>query len=462
MPTNHSAQGWIGCAFQKALPVLLATGVLAACSKSESARSATDSAATSAAAPKPCPGNNDGLTLPAGFCATVFADSLGHARHLAVAPNGDVYVNTWSSGYYPANTTPNAPLLVALRDTNRDGHADVVVRFGPVLSKTATGGTGIAIHNGGLFAEAGTAIVRYGLSADSVTPAGNAETIVTGLPVTGSHPMHPFAIDSAGAMYINSGSSTNSCQVKDRTLESPGVKPCRELVTRGGIWMYDANKTGQTFSPAERYATGIRNSVGIAIGQDGALWNTQHGRDQLAENWPKLYTPEQGQELPAEELLRPQKGDDFGWPYCYFDGRQQKLALAPEYEGDGGKAVGDCASKKSPVAFFPAHWAPDGLLFYNGNAFPAKYRDGVFIAFHGSWNRAPGPQGGYNIVFQPLANGAPSGAFETFADGFAGGIMQPDRAAHRPVGLAQDGAGAIYVTDDLHGRVWRITYAGGF
>jgi glucose/arabinose dehydrogenase len=284
--------------------------------------------------------------------------------------------------------------------------------------------------------------------------------IVSDLPITGDHPMHPFAIDSAGAMYMNSGSASNSCQEKNRTLKSPGHRPCTELETRAGIWRYDANRTGQRFSPAARYATGIRNAVGITIGPDRTPYSTQHGRDQLAENWPALYTPQQGQELPAEELLHIVQGGDYGWPYCYFDGTQKKLVLAPEYGGDGGKAVGECASKREPVAFFPAHWAPDGLLFYTGSQFPERYRGGAFIAFHGSWNRAPGPQGGYNVVFIPFASGKATGPYEVFADGFAGANKDPAAAAHRPAGLAQGTDGALYITDDAKGRVWRVTYRG--
>jgi plastocyanin len=407
-----------------------------------------------------CAPDNGGLELPEGFCATVFADSLGHARHAVVAPNGDVYVNTWSGSYYPGAAPPPGGFLVALRDADGDGRADSTARFGDTPATGGTGGTGIGLHGGALYAEVGTGIVRFAMADGALAPTGRPDTILSRLPVTGDHPMHPFAIDSAGGLYVNLGSASNSCQVKSRTLQSPGRRPCTELETRGGIWKYDANRTGQRFSPAERYATGIRNAVGIAIAPDGGVYSTQHGRDQLAENWPKLYTVEQSAELPAEELLRLREGADYGWPACYFDGDQQKLVLAPEYGGDGGKAIGECASKEGPVTTFPAHWAPNALFFYTGKLLPEHYRGGAFITFHGSWNRAPAPQAGYQVVFVPAQNGRPGNTWETFADGFAGGRLDPAAAAHRPAGLAQAPDGAVYVTDDKVGRIWRIVYRG--
>jgi glucose/arabinose dehydrogenase len=461
MKLSHQFRGTIALATLAGI-----VSAFAACSKGgDTAKSPADTvaSATHAAAPAACAGDNGGLTLPAGFCATVFADSVGHARHLVVAPNGDVYVNTWSGPYYDDTVPPGRGFLVALRDTNHDGRADVVARFGATADKGGHGGTGIGLHANALYAEEYESIVRYALPAGGGAPTSSAETILSGMPVTGDHPMHPFAIDSAGDLYVDVGSATNSCQVKNRTLQSPGHKPCTELETRAGIWRYDANKSGQTFSAKERYATGIRNAVGIALAADGQLYSTQHGRDQLFDNWPKLYNADQGQNLPAEELLKIDKGGDYGWPTCYFDNTQQKLVLAPEYGGDGGKAVGECAQKLAPAAFLPAHWAPDGLLFYSGTMFPEHYSGGAFIAFHGSWNRAPGPQGGYNVSFVPFAGGKPSsapGTSEVFADNFAGGKMQPDRAAHRPVGLAQGPDGALYIADDKGGRVWRVTYGG--
>lgn len=449
---------------------LAAALVFAACAKTEGTSTSTGSFAaassTTIASTASCPGDNGGITLPAGFCATVFADTIGHARHVVVNSNGDVYVNTWSGKYYntPAHT---GGFLVALRDTNNDGVADIVKRFGPDSLHGSRGGTGIGMYKGSLYAEQFGAnaakIVRYAISTDSMTPtAPSSQTVVSGLPISGDHPMHPFAIGQAGDMYVDLGSPSNSCQLKNRTLESPGRKPCPELSTRAGIWRYDANKSNQAFSAAQRYATGIRNAVGIAFDPAGQLYSTQHGRDQLYDNWTKLYTADQGQNLPAEELLKIEQGGDYGWPMCYYDGQGQKLVLAPEYGGDGGKAVGDCAARKGPEAYFPAHWAPDGLMFYTGSSFPAHYSGGAFIAFHGSWNRAPGPQGGYNVTFVPFAGGKPvdPSKYEVFADGFAGPHKQPDAAAHRPVGVAQGPDGALYITDDKAGRVWKIVYKG--
>jgi glucose/arabinose dehydrogenase/cytochrome c5 len=406
-----------------------------------------------------CADGNGGITLPPGFCASVFADDIGHARHLVVAPNGVVYVNTWSGRYY-GNAAPHAGgFLVALKDTDGDGRADVNVRFGPDAASGNAGGTGIAFYDGALFAETNDRIVRYALPAGTVAPTAPPEVVLSGLPLTGDHPMHPFEIDAQGALYVDLGSATNACQVENRMLNSAGIQPCTELETRAGIWRYDANRTGQRFSPAERFATGLRNGEGIAIDAAGRILATQHGRDQLEQNWPKLYTPQQGADEPAEELVHLERGADYGWPYCYYSLAQQKLVVAPEYGGDG-KAVGPCAEKRAPIAAFPGHWAPNDLALYYGQQFPTAYRGGAFIAFHGSWNRAPLPQGGYNVVFQPLADGKAAGPFVVFADGFAGAVKDPGQAAHRPSGLAVGPDGALYISDDQRGRIWRVTYRG--
>jgi glucose/arabinose dehydrogenase len=433
-------------------------GSVAACNRNAETNAPQNASATMA---KPCPGEA-GITVPAGFCATIFADNLGHARHVAVAPNGDVYVNTWSSMY---NKMTNAPggFVVALRDADRDGRAEIVQRFGTVFQEGKPGGgTGIAVTSDSVFVEVDDRIVRYALGSDGPAPKGQSIDVVTGLPMEGDHPMHPFTIAADGTLYMTSGSTSNSCQQKNRTLQSPGVRPCPELDTHAGVWRYDSNKTGQTFSPRERYATGMRNPEALAIHpRDQALYAAVHGRDQLSDNWPKVFTLEQQNELPAEILARVREGVDFGWPYCYFDAMQGKQVLAPEYGGDG-KEVGECAMKGRPDVAFPAHWAPDALTFYSGTALPAKYvAGGAFLTFHGSWNRKPA-QGGYLVAFVPFADGKPTGGYEEFATGFAGpqAPADPAQAAYRPMGVAVGADGALYVSDDVKGRVWRIAYQG--
>jgi glucose/arabinose dehydrogenase/mono/diheme cytochrome c family protein len=428
----------------------------------------TSFVATAQAQPSPgkktkigsCSHDDSGLTLPPGFCATVFADGIGHARHLVVGANGVVYVNTWSGDYYDFDKTHEGGFLVALQDKTGAGKADVIERFGETVQSGGAGGVGIGIYKGSIYAELNDRIVRYSVPADSIVPKGAPETIVSKMPLGGDHPMHPFIIGADGSMYVDMATATNSCQPKNRQPKIPGDNPCTELETRGGVWRYDANKTNQVFSPAERYATGIRNAEGFAFDSAGHLFVTQHGRDQLHSNWPDLYRPEQEATLPAEEVVLLKSGGDYGWPECYYDGFQKKLVLAPEYGGDGGKTVGVCANKIPPAAAFPAHWAPNAMVHYDGKNFPGRYRDGVFIAFHGSWNRAPYPQSGYNVVFQPLAGERSSGNCEIFADGFAGAKKTPADATYRPTGLAVGPDGALYISDDIRGRIYRVVYTG--
>jgi glucose/arabinose dehydrogenase/mono/diheme cytochrome c family protein len=439
------------------LPAVASLGALWVCSSLVSDQPQAGAQTKSQA----CASDDSGLKLPAGFCATIFADGIGHARQLVVSPSGVVYVNTYV-GDPPDEKLPAGGFLVALEDKAGAGKASVPERFGETVATGGAGGTGIALYKGSIYAEINDRIVRYGLPAGSVVPEGPATTVVSGLPLGGDHPMHPFAITADGTMYVDVGTETNSCQLKNRTLKSPGADPCTELETRGGTWRYDANKTNQPFTPADRFTTGIRNGEGFAVDADGKrLYVTQHGRDQLHSNWPDLYKPEQEATLPAEELLLLKEGGDYGWPQCYYDGAQRKLVLAPEYGGDGGSKVGVCANKIAPVAAFPAHWAPNAAVFYDQRQFPAHYRKGVFIAFHGSWNRAPFAQGGYNVVFQPLAGDHAAGPCEVFADGFAGTVETPEKAAHRPSGLAVGPDGSLYISDDVTGRIYKVVYVGG-
>ncbi len=443
-----------------ALVVLATIGVGVSLVRAEKMRAEKQSNAGAGSGSQACPSNDSGLKLPSGFCATVFAEGIGHARHMVVGSNGVLYVNTWSGRYY-GNDTPHAGgFLVALQDKSGTGKAGVIERFGETVQTGGAGGTGIGIYKGSIYAEINDRIARYSLPAGSIVPSDSAETILSGLPLSGDHPMHPFIIDSDGKMYVDVATATNSCQAKNRTPKSPGLKPCTELETRGGIWLYDANKTNQIFSPEERFATGIRNAEGFAIDSSGRIFVTQHGRDQLHANWPEFYKPEQEATLPSETLLLLKAKADYGWPECYDDPFVKKLVLSPEYGGDG-KTVGVCGSKIGAIAEYPAHWAPNAMVRYDQKEFPEHYRGGVFIAFHGSWDRAPYAQGGYNVVFQELDGDHASGQCEIFADGFAGAVKSPAQAEHRPTGLAVGPDGSLYVSDDVRGRIYKIDYRGG-
>jgi glucose/arabinose dehydrogenase len=264
-------------------------------------------------------------------------------------------------------------------------------------------------------------------------------------------------------MFVNVGAPSNACQAKDREAGVPGQDPCPLLERHGGVWKFDENATGQLQDTAPRYATGMRQNFAMAWHPTaGGLYLVQHGRDQLDTLWPAHFTAEQNAELPSEEFLKVDEGSDFGWPYCHHDWQQGKRVLAPEYGGDG-KTVGRCDRYPEPIVAFPGHWAPNALMFYDGEHLPEKYRGGAFVVFHGSWNRAPLPQGGYNVAFVPFAGGMPTtGAYEIFADGFAGQtpLMNRDDAKYRPSGITEGPDGTLYVGDDKTGRIWRVIYRG--
>jgi glucose/arabinose dehydrogenase len=396
-------------------------------------------ALTASEAPK-CDADNGGLTLPAGFCAFAVADNLGTARHLAVAENGDIYV---------AIRGNNPGGIVALHDTNGDGRFEQKEHFGEGST------TGIALRHGYLYVAHPTKIERYKMTAGQLAPSGPVETIVTGLPTERQHEDKGIAFDDKGSLYINVGAPSNACQNPDRKPEIKGQDPCPLLDKHAGIWKFDENKQNQTQEDGTRFATGLRQMPAITW-HDGALYIVMNNRDALDTFWPNLFTAKENAERPAEPMYRAVAGSNFGWPYCFFDYGQQKFLLNPEYGGDG-KATGRCTEFTVPVTSFPAHWAPVDVMFYSGNQFP-HYKGGAFIAFHGSWNRAPMPMDGYNVVFQPFQGGKPSGKYEIFATGFAGRtpLMKPDDAMWRADGVAQGPDGSLYITDSQKGRVWRV------
>ncbi len=393
--------------------------------------------------------NNSELTLPDGFRAVVVAEEIGPARHITVHENGDIYV--------ALSEEQNGGGTAALRDTDGDGTADEIEYFGDFT------GTGIDIRDGYLYRSSDDEVFRYPISEDDLVPETDAELIITGLPEQNSHAAKSFTFDESGNLYVNVGGPSNACQQEARTAGSEGQDPCPQLERQGGIWQFSADETDQDQQEdGNRYATGIRNAVALDWnGEVGKLFVVQHGRDQLSTLWPDYFNDEESAELPAEEFFAVDEGDDFGWPYSYYDHFQESRILSPEYGGDG-ETVGRAGDFEDPIYAFPAHWAPNDLLFYTGDQFPEHYQNGAFIAFHGSWNRAPEEQEGYRVTFVPFDGEEPSGEHETFADGFAGvdEITSPGDAEYRPTGLAVGPDGSLYISDSRKGRIWRVEYTG--
>lgn len=391
-------------------------------------------------------GNIDaGISLPGGFKAVIVADTLGVARHIAVNKNGDVYVKL--------SRLKNGKGIVRLRDKNGDGIADEVMSFGDFP------GSGIALQGNSLFATSDDAIYRFQLNNNEPANTDKPETVVKGLINKRQHASKTITLDKSGNIYVNIGAPSNVCQTQDRQQGSPGRMPCPILDSAGGIWQFKTDQTDQTYAQGVRYATGLRNVVGLDWNNEvNDLYGMQHGRDMLFQWYPEMFDQKDGAESPAEEMFRLKKGADAGWPYCYYDTKMKQKLLNPEYGGDRSKA-GECSSKEQSVYQFPGHLAPNALLFYTGDAFPAKYKNGAFIAFHGSWNRAPEPQEGYYVVFVPFKNGVPSGEWEVFANNFAGEEKAPGKAKYRPTGLAQGPDGSLYISDDQKGRIWKVTYS---
>src|SRR3954468_5648453 len=380
------------------------------------------SAQTPSSARPACDPGNGGLKLPEGFCAFVAADNLGAARHLTVAADGTVYVAIQNRGGDPAG-------VIALRDGDHDGKLEMMERVGDKST------TGLALRNGYLYTATINSVERFKINGTQLRP-GPAEVVVADLPVTIPHQDKGIAFDDKGGLYVSIGAPSNACQPQDRRPKVPGQDPCPLLENSGGIWKFDENKLGQRQTDGVRFATGLRQMPALAW-HDGALYTVMNNRDQIDTLWSEGFTAEDNQTRPAEVMYKVEQGANFGWPFCFYDFVQNKLRLNPEYGGDG-KTVGRCSEFKLPIATFPPHWAPVDLTFYSGTQLPKRYQGGAFVAFHGSWNRSPALQDGYNVTFQPFANGKPAGNFEVFADGFAGAAQPrtPNEATYRADGVA--------------------------
>ena len=384
---------------------------------------------------RPCADDDGGLVLAEGLCAVLVARDAGAVRQLAVGPDGALYAALARGGSG----------VLALRDRDGDGKSEERETFGPGDAND------VELHDGYLYLALSDRILRWKLAPGRLVPSGEPETVVADLPHDGDHKAKSLAFGPGTTMFVSVGSATNSCQRMNRMAGSQGVDPCRELERHAGIWVFDVARQGQRFADGRRFATGLRNTSALTSQSGtGALWAAVQGRDQLGDNWG--FSDQANAENPAEELVRVEDGDDFGWPYCYYSVTYDKKVLAPEYGGDGRK-VGRCAAAKNPVIAFPGHWAPLALAFHSGDGLGAAYGEGLFVAFHGSWNRAPMPQAGYRVVFAPFTDGKPTGKYVTVASG-------PSETALRASGLAVAADGSLFLAADANGKIWRISRKG--
>ncbi|HVY73326.1 MAG TPA: c-type cytochrome [Puia sp.] len=413
--------------------------------------------------PTPDP-DNGGLILPNGFGALIVADSIGRARHLAVNDNGDIYVKLEYNDRLKGKGG-----TVGLRDTNGDGKADSIVYFGD-YTDVGSSAVGVTIHDGYLYTSTVTQVLRTKLTSGDLVPESKTEVMITDtrqLTKPGWHSTKPVAFDNDGHFYIPFGAPTNAGQ--DINLYGPpgipeghGLDPEPGLDEYAGVWQFDADKTNQTQKDGKKYAGGLRSVVGMTWNEnDNHLWLVMNGIDNFHTMFPKKYTAWQAAILPGEPLIRLEQGEDYGWPYAYYDQTLGKNMLEPGYGGDG-KTVGRAAKFNTPLMGFPGHWAPMDLLFYQGDQFPPRYKNGVFIAFHGSTDRSPYPQAGYIVCFVPFVNGKPNGTYELFADGFArvDTVANTSDAKFRPMGLAEGPDGSLYISESNKGRIWRVMYTG--
>jgi glucose/arabinose dehydrogenase/cytochrome c553 len=425
----------------KILTSLLAIGVIVA--------------AQQTSLPKPDP-DDGAISLPPGFRALVVADNLvagkkvnntnEKLRGIVVAPNGDIYAKG------------QAGSIFALHDADGDGRAETVKEFGP-----GDGGTHITLHDGWLYHSSRTAVYRQKYTPGELVPTGATQTIVAKLPAERDHAQKAFAFDDAGRMLVEIGSPYNVYSNPDRQLGAKGMDPTEFQKTYGGFWRFAASKENQTQADGVRVSTGHRHALALAFHPiSKQFFMVQMGRDNLNVVDPAHYDALDNAERVSEVLHVIKEGSHFGWPFSYYDPIKKAHMLAPEFGGDNVKKV-DPNPYDQPLVAFPGHWAPLQMVVYTGSQFPARYRNGAFVTFHGSWNRAPRFQGGYKVAFVPFdEKGMPTGAYETFADNFAGKaeFVNTGEARFRPAGVAVGPDGSLYITDTEKGRIWRVIYTG--
>ena len=340
------------------------------------------------------------LTLPPGFRIAVYAGDVPNARQMALGPSGVVFVGSRSEGK-----------VYAVVDRDGDNRADQV----HVIARGLDQPSGVAYRDGALYVAAVSRVLRFRDVAKDLTHPPKPEVVSDAYPTDAHHGWKFIAFGPDGKLYVPVGAPCNVCA-------PPG--PLHATITRLEL----------TGGRPEVLARGVRNSVGFDFDPaTGDLWFTDNGRDWL------------GDEQPPDELNHLTKvGEHFGFPFCHGNGIRD-----PEH--NGGRS---CAEFTPPARDLGPHVAAIGMRFYTGRMFPEKYRGGVFIAEHGSWNRSAPI--GYRVTFVKIENGRAT-SYEPFASGW----LKGSTASGRPADVLVMPDGALLVSDDKAGRIYRISYAGG-
>lgn len=342
------------------------------------------------------PGKQGDIKLPPGFKIDVYAEVPG-ARSMAMSESGVLFAGTRGEGK-----------VYAILDTNKDKKADKIITIAEGLDTP----NGVALHDGDLYVAEVSRVLKFPDIENRLDNPPSPVVINDSFPASRSHGWKFIKFGPDGKLYVPVGAPCNICKSDDERFAS--------------IMRMNSDGSG-----LEVYAHGIRNTVGFDWSPaDGALWFTDNGRDLLGDN------------VPPDELNRaPEKGMNFGYPYMHG-----KDIRDPEF----GKGV-DLSKFTKPVQELGAHVAALGMEFYTGNMFPEKFKNSIFIAEHGSWNRSK--KIGYRVMFIKL-NGNEPVSEEPFAEGW----LQNESVSGRPVDVEEMSDGSLLVSDDYAGMIYRISY----
>lgn len=385
---------------------------------------ATDSARNSAKVVAAPPDAK--LSVPAGFQVSLFAKGLGHPRLLRIAPNGDVFIAASDEGK-----------ILVVRGAERGGAPST---FASGLDDPF----GIAFVPAGpspqwVYVAEANVVRRYPYASGDVVARGKSEVLVAKLsPTSGGHTMRSLELSKDGKrMFVAVGSASNVAE--DLAPRSPADIAAYEAAHGvGGTWGSEEDRAAVlVFDPMGKqrgvYATGIRNCSGLTVQpSSGDVWCATNERDRL------------GDDLVPDYVTRVKERGFYGWPWYYLGNHEDPR--------QAGKRPDLAAKVIVPDVLLQPHSAPLQLAFYDGAMFPAAYRGDLFVALHGSWNR--GGRTGYKVVRIPMKDGAATGEYEDFLTGF---VVDKDRVWGRPVGIAIAADGALLVSDDGNGTIWRVT-----